>query len=253
MSKKKLDNVKLEMSWTSYAASAFGVLRGAGLWTDAFWKFMGETGAAFHFIWHREACPSSVTVYDWSREHFEMMDRIGVASETISIENPTARKGHALLLQRAIDSIRQSIDRGIGVVVWTPTQVLEFGIINGYDDADGVFFVEACGGDSPADPLLYTNLGKSTVPFLSYQIMLGRTELPEGEIIRDSLKFGLSQWKEDFHITPEYANGRKGYDHFLTALDSGNLNPFGLGFNLAVYQDARVNLAQYLAYANGDI
>ena len=30
MSKKKLDNVSLGMTWTSYAAAAYGVLRGAG-------------------------------------------------------------------------------------------------------------------------------------------------------------------------------------------------------------------------------
>ena len=87
MEKKILDNIDMGMSWTTYIGSVHGVLKGAGLWDDSVEMLMGMTGMAFHFIVHRQTCPSSVTVYDWMSEHFAMMDRIGVYSESIHVEN----------------------------------------------------------------------------------------------------------------------------------------------------------------------
>lgn len=250
MAKRKLENVTLGMTWTTYAGAAYGVLRGAGMYQGELWQFMGSTGIAFHFIVHKGCCPSSVTVYDWTREHLEMLDRIGVASEVLGIDNHLALNTAEPLRQAAVDRIRRSIDDGFGVIAWTPTPMLEFGIINGYDDEDGVFFVEACGGDGPADPLKYGNLGRSEVPMLSFQFPLARIDVPEEKTIRSSLAFGVSEWNKPFHIAPDYASGRKGFENLIAALREGEINPFGLGYILAVYHDARQQLAQYLAWVN---
>lgn len=250
MGKKKLDNVTLGMTWTSYAAAAFGVLRGAGWYKDELWKFMGDTGAAFHFFLHKSACPSSVTVYDWGRAHVGMLDRIGVASEHVWVENHLALHTADLLRDASVKRIRQAIEDGFGVIVWTPTPLLEFGLINGYDDGDGVFLVEACGGQNPADPLLYGNLGVSEVPCLCYQIPLARMEVDPDKTITSSLHYGLELWNETFHIHPDYGSGRKAYENLLAMLRTGDINPFGLGYALAVYHDARVNLARYLDHVN---
>ena len=251
MTMRKLENVTLGMTWTTWAAAAYGVLRGAGWYGDELWKFMGSTGIAFHFIVHKGCCPSSVTVYDWTREHLEMLDRIGVASDVLGIDNQLALNTAEPLRLAAVDRIRRSIDNGFGVVAWAPTPMLEFGIINGYDDGDGVFFVEACGGGGPADPLKYENLGRSDVPMLSCQFPLARIDVPEEKTIRSSLAFGVAEWNKPFHIAPDYASGRKGFENLISALRDGEVNPFGLSYILAVYHDARQNLAQYLAWVNG--
>ena len=250
MAKRKLENTTLGMTWTTWAAAAVGVLRGAGLYQDELWQFMGSSGIAFHFIVHKGCCPSSVTVYDWTREHLEMLDRIGIASDVLGIDNHLALNTAEPLRQAAVDRIRRSIDDGIGVIAWAPTPLLEFGIITGYDDEDGVFFVEACGGEGPADPLRYGNLGRSEVPMLSFQFPLARIDVPEEKTIRSSLAFGVSEWNKPFHIAPDYASGRKGFDNLIGALRGGEINPMGLGYILAVYHDARVNLARYLDWVN---
>ena len=250
MSKKKLDNVSLGMTWTSYAAAAYGVLRGAGWYKDELWKFMGDTGAAFHFFLHKSACPSSVTVYDWGRAHVGMMDRIGVATEHVWVENHLALNTATLLREASIARIRKAIDVGFGVIVWAPTPMLEFGLINGYDDQDGIFFVEACGGPAPADPLRYDNLGVSEVPCLCYQIPLARLDIPQDNIIASSLQYGLELWHESFHIHADYGSGRKAYENLFTMLRTGEIDPFGLGYVLAVYHDSRVHLAKYFAHIN---
>ncbi len=250
MSQKKLDNVSLGMTWTSYAAAAFGVLRGKGWYQNDLWQFMGDTGAAFHFFLHKSACPSSVTVYDWGRAHVGMLDRIGVASEHVWIENHLALNTAALLRETSVQRIRQAIDDGFGVIVWAPTPTLEFGLINGYDDTDGVFLVEACDGANPADPLLYGNLGVSEVPCLCYQIPLAKLAIEPDKTIASSLQYGLELWNETFHIHPDYGSGRKAFENLFTMLRTGDINPFGLGYVLAVYHDSRVNLAKYLAHVN---
>ena len=246
MAKKILDNISMGMSWTTYIGSVHGVLKGAGLWDDSVEMLMGMTGMAFHFIVHSQTCPSSVTVYDWMSEHYLMMDRIGIHSESTHIENSgnlnTFDKARAM----AVNRIKESIDNGIGVVVWAPTPLLEFGIIHGYDDADEVFFVQDCMNKNP-DPMLYSNLGKSEVPVLFIQRFYDRVSVDPEKIFRDSLQFGIYQWERGSNI-PMYASGRGGYLNLVNALEKKDFNPFGLVYLLAVYADSKRNIDTYLKH-----
>lgn len=249
MSKKMLKNIKLGMTWTTYTASVYGVLKHAKMWDDEMWKLTGLTGMGFHFIIHDEICPSSVTVYDWTNEHIMMMDRIGVSSEVVCIMNHTSMNTGEQLRNIAAKRIKESIDSGKGVIVWTPTPVLEFGIVKGYDDEDGVFFVEGCCEGEP-DPLLYKNIGISEVPILFYQIVNSKIDIPQEKMIRVSLEFGINEWKKNYHINPRYSSGKRAYQTLIKALEKGEYNPFGLGYNLAVYSDSKKNLAEYIDFVN---
>ena len=244
MSKKILDNIETGMSWTTYMGSVHGVLTGAGLWNDSVEMLMGMTGMAFHFIVHSQTCPSSVTVYDWVSEHFGMMDRIGVYSESTHIENSGNLNTFDKAREMAVSRIKESIDDGIGVVVWAPTPILEFGIIYGYDDDDKVFLVQDCMNKNP-DPLLYSNLGKSEVPVLFIQRFFNRVSVDPEKIFRDSLHFGFYQWERGSNI-PMYASGREGYHNLINALEKKDFNPFGLAYIFAVYSDSKRIIDTYL-------
>ena len=243
MGKRIVENLEMGMSWTSYIASVYGVLKGAGWWQDELYKLMGETGIAFHFIMHEQSCPSSVTVYPWTDEHLAMMDRIGVHSEAYC--SHAGMNTFSLLQQAALEHIKESIDRGVGVVVWAPSPVLEFGIICGYDDEDGVLYVHACLPQEP-EPLLYSNLGRSGVPMLFYQTFKGRVHVEPERVYRESLRYGVGEWNKPFHENEHYASGRKAYDNLIGTLERGDYNPFGLAYSLAVYAEAKSALAQYL-------
>lgn len=249
MTKKILDNINMGMSLTSYIGSAYGVLKDAGLWEDSVEMLMGMTGMAFHFIVHSQTCPSSVTVYDWVSEHFSMMDRIGVYSEPTLVENNGNLNTFDKSREAAIDRIKKSVDNGVGVVVWAPTPILEFGIINGYDDNDEVFFVQDSADKNP-DPLLYSNLGKSEVPVLFIQRFFDRVDVDPEKIYRDSLQFGIYQWERESNI-PKYASGRGGYNNLINALGKDDFNPFGLTYLLAVYADSKRNIDSYLKHIIG--
>jgi hypothetical protein len=249
MARKVLENVRQVGNWTTYMGAVEGVLRGAGWWQEETFKLMGLTGMAFHFIVEKAACPSSVTVYPWVREHGEMMTRLGVYAE--DYENWAQSPVFALAQAEAIRRIKASIDRGVAVVAWAPTPVLEFGIINGYDDEDGVFMVQHC-LPFPADPLLYTNLGKSEVPMLYYQVFKGAVPVDREQSIREALRFGVRQWNATQHErgggAGNHASGRKGYDHLVGTLERGDYNPFGLPYLVQVYAAAKDDLAHYLAF-----
>ncbi len=246
MTKKILPDINMGKSWTTYIGSVHGVLRGAGLWEESIELLMGMTGMAFHFIVHSQTCPSSVTVYDWMSEHFSMMDRIGIYSESTHIENSRSLNTFDKARAMAVTRIKESIDNGIGVVVWAPTPMLEFGIINGYDDDDEVFFVRDCVNKNP-DPLLYSNLGKSEVPVLFIQRFFDRVDVEAEKTFRDSLQFGLYQWERGSNI-PLYASGRGGYHNLINALEKKDFNPFGLVYLFTVYADSKKNIDIYLRY-----
>ena len=246
MGKKILDNVSMGMTWTSYISSVEGVLRSAGLWEGETYQLMGMTGIGFHFIMHRNICPSSVTVYDWMSEHLAAMDRIGIHTDiycVMDINMNTFPK----IQQDAIDRIRQSIDHGQAVVAWAPTGLLEFGVIYGYDDTDGVFFVQECTG-RPCDPLLYENLGKSEVPMLFYQLFKNRVDIDMEKAFRDSLQYAVNEWRKTFHVNCDYSSGHIAYDYLIQAMEKGNFDDFGLTYNLAVYADSKQCITKYLEY-----
>ena len=242
---KRLD-VNIGMSWTTYIGSVDGVLRQAGLWDDEIYKLMGMTGMGFHFIMHRTACPSSVTVYDWA-EHTAMMDRIGIHSEAIQVFRDPKLNTFELIQQEAVKAVKESIDRGVAVVTWAPAGMLEFGLITGYDDEDKVFFVKDCLSPNP-DPMLYSNLGISEVPYLFVQMVKGKVEVNPEKVYRGSLEFGVAEWNKEHHVGPDYASGRKAYANLIGTLERGDYDPFGLAYTLNVYADSKDCIARYLEF-----
>lgn len=246
MAKKFLKDVNMGGNGCStYLGSMAGILEAAGLWEGDFYKLAGMTGIAFHFIVHEQVCPSGVTVYDWQQEHFTMMDRIGVESEVFQYYYNHRLNTYDKVRQMAIQRIKESIDRGIGVVIWAPTPVLEFGIIYGYDDEDQVFFVKDCLGSDEVDPLLYENLGKAEVPILSYQIFYGKKDVDYNNIYMQSLDYAVKEWEKE---NTYYSSGRKGYDNLINALVKNDYNPFGLSYIVFSYSKAKECIANYLDF-----
>lgn len=250
MGKKIIEGADMRGTWTSYVAAAEACLRTADLWKGETWKAMGLSGMGFHFIVHKDLCPSSVTVYDWNYEHLAAMDRMGVHSESFGVMFDARDNTFAAARERAVGRIRESIDRGVPVLAWAPTPIPEFGVIKGYDDGDRVFFAEQCNGQ-PADPLLYDNLGKtSDVPILAYQVFYQRVPVEDERSVRQSLEFGLSEWNKEFHMdAAHYASGKKGYANFIAALEKGSFNPFGIGYLIAVYADSKGAVSRFLGWA----
>ena len=243
---KKLD-AKMGRTWTTYMGSVDGALRKAGWWDEEMFLLMGMTGMAFHFIIHATACPSSVTVYDWGAEHFTMLDRIGIHNEVVVVMNISSLNTRRQVQEDVLAKVRTSIDKGLPVIIWAPTELLEFGLITGYDDGDQVLYVQDCMNSNPA-PLSYVNLGFSEVPVLFVQIIKGRVDVDREKIYLESLKYALGEWNKEQHITPGYASGRKAYANLIGTLERGDYDPFGLVYILNTYAEAKAYAAKYLEH-----
>lgn len=240
-----MTDVKLGMTWNTYIGSIYGALTKSGYWQGEISNLMGMTGMAFHFIIHKQLCPSSVTVYDWLQEHLEMMDKIGIYSEITCIMNYDKRNTYKLVQQEMVQKIKSSIDRNIPVVVWAPTDILEFGLITGYDDEDQVFHVTVCHSETP-DPLLYANLGKSQIPIMYVDFIKDKIDIDKEKIYHESLQFALEQWKRPFHSTPDYASGYSAYNNLISSLENRDYNAFGLTYIIASYCDSKEMILSYL-------
>jgi hypothetical protein len=103
--------------------------------------------------------------------------------------------------------------------------------VTGYDDGDEVFHVVHA-APVPADPLLYTNLGRKRVPWLVYQVFLG-CGAPDPDLRDGVLRYSRSEWSDGYHpglsdvstFGPYYATGAAAYEALRAALDGDGAGP----------------------------
>jgi hypothetical protein len=239
---------RLQMSWTTFVGAAEGVLKAAGLVDPRLdtSQLMGLTGRAFHLTMDDSCWPGCPTMYDWAREHAAAFERVGVLAELFLAmpDSPTFDAAR----RRAVTNIKASLDRGAAVVLWG-VDVPEFGVVHGYDDADGVFLVDGVarlnGGSST--PILYENVGRSCeVPELHYVVPIERVPWDEAAAHRAALRDYVERTETRPQLVPKYPSGLRAYDNWIRALEAGTFDQFGLRYNTAVLADARKHAAIYL-------
>jgi hypothetical protein len=236
------------MSWTTFVGAAEGVLTAAGLVDPSLdtSTLMGLSGRAFHLTMDDTCWPGCATMYDWPREHAAAFERVGVLAEVFQTlsESPT----YDAARRRAVTHIKASLDRGVGVVLWG-VDAPEFGVVYGYDDADGVFLVDGVGrlNSGRSTPILYGNVGRSCdVPELHYAVPVERVPWDAAVAHRAALSDYLERTEVRPRLVPRYPSGLRAYDNWSKALETGTFVPFGLRYNTAVLADAKGHAATYL-------
>jgi hypothetical protein len=209
-------------------------------------QFFGLSGRAFHMV-IQEACDASgPTVYDWPREHPLAFERAGAFAEVYQTrpEQPSFEAAR----RRAVVHIKEGIDRGVGVVLWG-VDAPEFGVVYGYDDADGVFLVDGVGrfNSGHSTPILYENLGRSCdVPELQYVVPIERIAVDAAAVHREVLVGYVEQMRGRVYAPPGYKAGLAAYDAWVKALESGVYDHFGVRYNTVLLADARGHGVNYL-------
>ncbi len=245
---RKTIDARFTPLWTSYGGAAYGVLKAAGMYDGDIARLMGQTGLAFHLIWHETCCPSSVTMYDWAEEHQAAMERLGVLAEAF-IGMPGS-PAYEAARRRAVTNIKAAIDRGVGVILWG-VDTGEFGVVYGYEDADGVFLVDGVGKTAAgSNPILYENVGKSFggAPILHYQAPVEKVPYDAARSYRESLAYYVRHMESGSHFAPAYKAGLLAYDNLARSLERRDYNPFGLRYGLNVYSEAKELAAGYLDF-----
>jgi hypothetical protein len=192
-------------------------------------------------------------MYDWQREHAAAFERVGVLAEVFTAR-PDAPTYDAAR-RRAVTHIKAALDRGVAVVLWG-VDVPEFGVVYGYDDADGVFLVDGVarlnGGSST--PILYENVGRSSdVPELHYVVPVERILWDAPAAHRAALA-GYVARMEGRTRGPagKHQTGLAAYDVWLRALDARTFIPFGLRYNVVLQADNKQHAAAYLGRLASD-
>ncbi|MCP5454856.1 MAG: hypothetical protein H7A31_03500 [Thermotogae bacterium] len=241
----KIDLKNKISMWNSFMGSLKVCLDTTGFKNYDCYKIMGISGMAFNFVMSTKCDASGPTVYDWGNSHFYMLDRLGIISEYDQIYSDGKLNTFIHYRNNSTEKIKKSLNAGIPVIAWAPSNVLEFGVIYGYDDSDKVFFIQdVYGGNS--DPLLYDNLGVSNIPYLYLHYIKGFVEINTEKAYRESLEYGLKEWKREYSISPYYGSGIKAYDNIINALSGGIINDFGFCYCMKVYSESKKYIYQYL-------
>ncbi|MBD3917570.1 hypothetical protein H8B09_02290 [Paenibacillus sp. PR3] len=247
MSSVYLDNIRMKRESQSFTDSLYAILTAADLFEGPKYRLSGLSGMAFKFAVHERLLPLSVTAYgQWGLEHAAAIDNLGYLS--ISDGGRTRHLTFRRYQQEAIRWIKQSLDRGVGLIYWIP----EFGVIHGYDDEDGVFFIQD--GWSREDHIvLYDNLGLNFTPFWNVQMIGQKVDVPLEEQVLESVRSAVHDWQTPFKLLPdkEIASGKLAYDFFIQALRSGIYDENGGRYILDSYRYARHEIRDYLSDVKG--
>ncbi|WP_336775788.1 hypothetical protein [Paenibacillus sp. MMO-58] len=238
-------NMKRESK--SYIDSLYAVLTAAGLFEGPKYRLSGLTGMAFKFTVHERLLPLSVSAYgQWINEHKPGMDNLGVYTvyDCGRTRHPTFRHYQ----QDAVEWVKDSLDKGAGVIYWIP----EFGVIDGYDDEDRVFFVKDGWSDEP-HVVLYDNLGLNFTEFWYCQAVGGKVDIARELMILESLRLAIYDWDTPYKTLPntDIASGKLAYDFLIQSLRQGDYDEGGAVYILDSYCYSREEILSYLQEAQG--
>ncbi|QYR23214.1 hypothetical protein KZ483_09995 [Paenibacillus sp. sptzw28] len=247
MSAVYLDHIVMKRESKSFTDSLYAVLTAAGLFEGSKFMLSGLTGMAFKFTVHERLLPLSVSAYgQWGSEHQPAVNNLGILT-TID-GGRTRHPTFGYYQKEAVEWVKDSLNRGIGAVYWIP----EFGVINGYDDADRVFFVQD-GLSSESKVVLYDNFGLNFTPFWYCQIFGDKVEVAPADRILESLRLALVDWETPHKTLPaiDIASGRLAYTYLIRGLRKGDYDEWGAVYILESYLYARTEIMQYLQAVQG--
>lgn len=247
MAYKKL-NTQLFSAWNTYAISMMSVLEDCGMWNkeDTFQKFMGVTGIAAQFAIDTHCSALPITDYDWLTEHPRFLERIGVRTH-ICHASPDDL-AYESKQEQAINALKEALNQNRAAVVWG-IDTGEFGIIDGYDDEDGIFFASGIGSANTGSsmPILYKNLGKTFAgaPVLYVEIPDSFQTIDWKQTYYHSLKL-YAQEMTRVSDSADRAFGIEGYALLISNLKNDRCDSFGLRYCMGVYYERKDAMLLYL-------
>lgn len=229
----------------SFTDALYAILTAAGLYEGPKYMISALSGMAFIFTVHERLLHLSVTAYgQWGTVHKRAADSLGIY--TVSDGGRTRHPTFLRYQQDAVQWIKESLDKGIGVVYWIP----EFGVIYGYDDEDRVFYVQD-GGSNENRLVLYDNLGLNFTPFWHAQAFGDSVEIHPEQRVLEALRMAIDDWNTSYPVPPDesIASGRMAYSYLIRALMQGDYDEAGAVYILESYQQSRHEIMLFLKEA----
>lgn len=247
MSYVRLEQLKMRRESKSYTDSLYAILTAAGLFEGPKYRLSGLTGMAYKFSVHERLLPLSVTAYgQWGAEHQPATLNLGLLAvrDAGRTRHPTFRHYQ----QEAVKWVKDSLDAGVGVIYWLP----EFGVIDGYDVEDRVFFVQD-GWSTEEKVVLYDNFGLNFTEFWYCEAFVGKVEVPYETMLLESIRLAITDWDTPYKTLPnkDIGSGKLAYDYYIRALQNGSFDEGGAVYILDSYIQSRKEIYAYLDEARG--
>ncbi|KPV61270.1 hypothetical protein QJ48_00890 [Paenibacillus sp. A3] len=229
--------------YSSFGHIVFELLRYTKLNGLTLSEVMGLTGQAFRIQMTPDAGLSSSLVYDWGFVADQAARVFGCRACHIGKPNriPTPD-----LLLRALQTIQDTIERGIPALVWNLASC-EFGMIYSYDDDNRCFTYRDA--SHPSLNIPYERLGRSTDKPELFVASFGQpahwTGVSEREI-RLALEIIVTHARGREPAVPGYTSGLASYDVWIEAFRSGQADPIGHAYNVALLTEAREHAVRFL-------
>lgn len=240
-------NIAMKRESKSFTDSLHAVLTAAGRFDGSKPMLSGLSGMAFKFTVHEKLLPMSVSAYgQWGVEHKPAVDNLGVLTVTDGgrTRHPTFRHYQ----QEAVEWIKSSLDRGIGAIYWIP----EFGVIDGYDDEDRIFYIRD-GRRPESQIVLYDNFGLNVTDFWYCQLFGDKVDVPLEARVLESMRLAVQDWETPYKTLPDtrIASGKLAYSFLLRGLAQGDFDEGGAVYILSSYYVSRCEIAEYLGGIQG--
>ncbi|SDW65100.1 hypothetical protein [Paenibacillus sp. CF384] len=240
---RQLAHLQLIRQSHSYIDAMHAVLVHQGFFALSKSMLAGMTSMGFRFTVHRRLAAPSTTAYNWLAEHFLAADFIGMTSS----QHAGFNFDHAFPLyqKHTLRAIKESINRGAGVIFWKDA----FVIAAGYDDDAQVLLVaDGSEEDGELSRLPYADFGRSGhSPYWYYQLIENHIALDTLEVYRESLMQAIHYWESHDALLPanEYACGEQAYLALIELLEYGEYDTAEAMAVIRTYAAAKQDIAAY--------
>ncbi len=241
---KKVDNLHWGNKYDDELGSIRGCIDYLGLTISDSWLY-GATGAAFLLNIDETVHPKSVVV--WNKQRFyDLCRNLSFQVEAIW-SNKSDRDFHEK--QKLIwDKVRESIDGGhpcYGFCLDSPILYLIFG----YDQWG--YYYKGATAEAGKGPFAWDELGHNNLGLLGMHFVKPISRrISVQQIIKEAFQFVLEfsqnskQW-----VYADYRAGTLEYERWISALEKGIADTFGVAYNAAAWAEARKFAVQFLTEA----
>jgi hypothetical protein len=235
----KLENLRWKPMWVSHLGCVKGCLEYLNLDVSDAWLF-GGTGHAFIINLHEELCPSGPTA--WVTE---MLGRLGhnLGYDVDCVFGMKTAPDFTEKQKQAWGHVKQAIENGLPCYGWE-LEIPEFYVVYGYDEGDNGtvagYYYSGPGCDEGKGPAPWQGYGDTGIGIIEMYSVAPGKPAPDAKTVKDALAFALEHAENPKKwIFPKYGAGLAGYDNWITAVETGKADGFGMAYNAAVWSECR--------------
>jgi hypothetical protein len=245
---KKLEDLRWVPRWVSHLGCLKGCLDYLKVDVSDAWLY-GATGHAFIINIHSVVCPSGPTA--WRTEPILRLG-LNIGCRVDGVFGHRSAGDFAETQARAWRHVRDAIDDGLPCYGWE-LEVPEYYVVYGYGDGAGeaagyCFSGPGCDDGGRVKP--WRKLGDTGIGVVEMFSVRPAQAAGDVRTVREALAFALEHATgPEKWIFPDYRAGMAGYDAWVSALEGGTADGFGVAYNAAVWSECRNYAVQFLREA----